>query len=480
MPSEKIPFVADQASGLDPLMGASPVAMNVIVEADGAVQRRPGVMATTFGSLAGVSEPVQAIYDTATGRKYMITGVLPGTQNVYELLAGTQILRGFYTGNTRPIIAETEAILAVASGRRISKVDFSTNAVSPLAGPPPDGSHVISQNSRLLANDAAGDRTKIHYSAPTQGTAIVGHEQWGPQVTAIGTSGFFTAEGRVDPIVAIGENSSEVLAFGTTSLEAFQTDAQLIYVPVGLIEHGCAAPYSVIRNDQKFAWLDDKRRFVMSDGRSAQVLSGPIQQTLQDLATIEDCFGYRVTLGPVDALVWTFPTDGRTFAYQIGGGWATWMGYDDGENNWQPLRISAHTFIRGSNENLVGTLDGVPGVLSMASETDLGQRIVAHVTTGFLNRGTDMRKACRSVRLGLRRGSAPVTTAPSAVLQYRDDEAEWRDAIHVDLGRSGDRQIVVEERSLGVYRRRQWRFNFADTTDLVLAGVTEEYEVLAN
>lgn len=480
MPSEKIPFVPDQASGLDVLLGASPAAMNVIIEAGGAVQRRPGIATTTIGSPAGVGQKIQALHDTATGRRYMVSGSLPGLQDVHELLTGAEAIRGTYSGQTRPVIAETEALLVIASGRAVTKVDFDTNLVSPLGGLPPDGSHAISQNSRLLLNDAAGDRTKIHYSAPTQGTAIVGHEQWGPQVTAIGTSGFFTAEGRVDPIVAIAESTSEVWAFGTTSLETFQTDAQLIYVPISLIEHGCKAPYSIIKNDQTFCWLDEKRRIVKSDGRSAQVLSGPIQQTLQDLATVDDCFGYRVVLGPIDVLVWMFPTDGRAFVYSQSGGWSTWMGQADGENNFKPLPISAHTLLRGSNENLVGNDDGVLGVLGMDAETDLGTRIVAHVTTGFLNRGTDMLKACRSVRLGLRRGSAPVTTAPSAVLQYRDDEAEWRDAIHVDLGRSGDRQIVMEERSLGVYRRRQWRFIFADTTDLVLAGVTEEFEVLEN
>lgn len=487
MPQESIPFVPNQSSGIDVLVGGSPAAMNVIIDAGGAVQRRPGI--TTFSKGGGqVSDKaIQVLHQTAGQGLYAIASNLPGEVDVFELIDGAaQIIPDIpnaFTSTIRPVVAETEAMIVIATGGDIRKVEFAgiIKRVEPLGGDPPGGTHIITQNSRLLTNnEPIGDKTKINYSAPSQGTALVGHEQWGPQTSAIGTSGFFTAEGRIDPVVAIAENSNEVFAFGTSSLETFITDSNLIYVPVSLIEHGCATPYGIIKSEKSFAWLDDKRRFVMSDGRTADVISEQIQQSLQDLTRVDDCIGYRVTLGPLDALVWSFPADGRTFAYQQGAGWSTWMGYSDVTSNWKPLKINAHTFVPGTNENVVGTTDGVVGQLSMDAETDLGERIVAHIETGFIDRKTDNRKLCKSVKLGLRRGSAPVTKAPMATLQYRDDEGAWRHALEVDLGRSGDRRIVMEARSLGVYRRRQWRFNFAGITDLVLARVTEEFDILSN
>lgn len=487
MAQEPIPFVPNQSSGIDTLVGGSPAAMNVIIDAGGAVQRRPGI--TEFGLGGGqVSQsPITNLHQTAGRGLYAIAGSLPGPLEVYELTEGGATLLSdlpnSFSSSLQPVIAETEAMIVISTGGLIRKVEFAGNPklVEPLGGNPPGGTHIITQNSRLLTNNApVGDKTKINYSAPTQGTATIGHEQWGPQVTAIGTSGFFTAEGRIDPVVAIAENSNEVFAFGTSSLETFITDSNFIYTPVTTIEYGCATPYGIIKSEENFAWLDNKRRIVQSDGRSASVISQAIQQTLQDLVRVDDCVGYRVTLGPVDALVWTFPTDGRTLAYQQGGGWSTWMSYSDTLANWTPLNITAHAFVGGSNANVVGTMDGMVGQLSMDAETDLGKRIGAEVITGFLDRGTDRRKQCISVRLGLRRGSAPVTTAPMATLQYRDQEGPWRTAARISLGATGDRAIVQEVRSLGVYRRRQWRFNFAGTTDLVLAKVTEEFEILEN
>lgn len=484
---ERIPFVPNQASGIDPIAGGSPAAVNVVIDAGGAVQRRPGIATYSRGGGQVSAKPIQALYQTAGRGLYAVAGDVPGILDVYELIDDGAVLLedapALFVADFRPVIAETEAMIVITTGRTARKVEFAgvTKVVAPLGGNPPNGTHVITQNSRLLMNDRPlGDKTKINYSAPSQGIATVGHEQWGPQNTAIGRSGFFTAEGRIDPVVALGENSNEVFAWGTSSLETFITDSNFIYTPVSLIEYGCATPYGIIKSEADFAWLDEKRRIVISDGRSAKVISEAIQQTLQDLTRVDDCYGYRVSLGPVDALVWTFPTDGRSFAYQQGAGWATWMSHSDDLANWSPLNITAHAFVPGSNANLVGTRDGKVGQFSMTAETDLGSPIVAHVDTGFIDHGTDLRKQCISVRLALRRGAEPLTTAEDALLQYRDQEGPWRTASRVSLGVSGDRAIVKEVRSLGVYRRRQWRFNFAGSSQLVLARATEEFQVLDN
>ncbi len=505
-----IPFVPDQASGLDVLRGASPAAINVIIDANGTVSRRPGIATTSIGPSGGLVDAngtpvkVQALHSTSQGRNYAVTGnELPGLLDVQELTEGNAANYGSFLGKTHPIITETEAMLVIAQSLDPEKVLFDTNEVDALEGSPPSGSHVITNSSRLLLNDAISDRTRVFYSAPALGTSITGHETWNDGIT----SGSFVAEGRVDPVVAITENSNEVWVFGTTSLQTFQTDATLVYVSQATMEYGCATPFGIIKSDQMFAWLDDKRRFIRSDGRDAAPFSEPIQQTLQDLERVDDCFGYRVITGPIDAFVWSFPTDGRSLVYQQGGGWSTWMSYSDTLANWKPLVISAHAFVLGDNLNLVGLVDGQLGVLRNGENTDLGDRIPAYIDTGFIDRGTDNRKACISVKIAFRRGNTPavisagevvdfdpdchvtgaggpddVSTAeePFATLQYRDAEGAWRTPFRISLGVSGDRQIVTDLRSMGVYRRRQWRLSFHGTSDFVLAGALEEYLVLDN
>ncbi len=476
-----IPFYPTQESGQDVLGGASPVAINVVVDAKGTVRRRPGIAAFSKGGQVS-SNPIVGLHTTSTRQIYAFAGDLPGNLEVYELLetGALDIITPAtaFTATTRPIIAETEAILAIAQSRIVQKLTLATNIVAPLGGDPPQGSHIISHNSRLLINDVAVDRTKVNYSAPALGSSTTGHEQWGPQVTSIGQSGFVTAESRSDPLVALAENSNEVFAFGTNSLQVFLPDETLIYSPTQTLEHGCATPFGIIKMDQAFLWLDEKRRFIHSDGRQANVISDPIKGTLDELTKVSDCFGYRVLLGPLDILVWTFPTDGRSFAYQLNGGWSTWMSYDEATTNWAPLGITAHTLVGDDNTQVVGLRDGNVGQLRRDQFTDLGVRAPAYIETGFLDRGTDNRKHCRSVKLVLRRGTTP--TEGFAQLQYRDSEDAWSNPIPIPLGVGGDRDIVVEFRSLGVYRRRQWRFTFHENEDLTLARVTEEFDVLGH
>jgi hypothetical protein len=99
--------------------------------------------------------------------------------------------------------------------------------------------------------------------------------------------------------------------------------------------------------------------------------------------------------------------------------------------------------------------------------------------TGHLNRGTDALKQCLAVRLSFRRGTAELgAPEPTAWLSWRDDEGEWSPPLEIGMGEAGDRNPVVSLRGLGTYRRRQWRLEFDGPTDFVLAGASEEFELV--
>lgn len=345
-----------------------------------------------------------------------------------------------------------------------------------LGGSPPSCTHIVANAGRLLVNQPNGDFPgRISYSSTAFGSTITGHEEWS---VGTGTAGFFTAEARPDKVVALYESTNEVFAWGTSTLQVFAPDATNVYTPLPTKEYGCMAAYSVIKRDQAFAWLDDRRRFVLSDGRSFEVLSGPIQQTLDDMATVSDCFGYRVHHGSVDCLVWTFPADGRTFAYQMEAGWSQWSGWDNAKGNFKSFEVSAHFQRPDTGLNIVGTRSGRVAALKQSAQDDLGDPIMARVDTGFLDRGTDRRKQCVSVRLVLERSEPTGSDEPVVHVRWRDDLGPWSAPRQVSLGGSGYRTIVGQLRSLGVYRRRQWRFEFSGPETLILASATEEFEVL--
>lgn len=467
--SERIPFGAQQETGWEAFAGAGQVAMNVVIDGKGAVHRRPGIR-SWFTENAGriVDEDgIVGVHQASNGQVYAL-GQGPNVKNIYRVTrTATETLSHRLISNLRPVVAETQTLLVIAGGNRISKVTLDTGVGGFLGGNPPQSTHVAAIASRLVVREIenASLKNNFNYSAPQAGSSIQGYETW----NGVGDSGTFPANARPDAIVGIYENTNELFVFGESNLQTFSPDPQTTWAATATREFGCAAPYSVIKDDQSFAWLDDKRRFVHSDGRTFQVLSDPIKRILDEMAVVDDAFGYRLVTGVTDVLVWTFPTDGRTFVFSKLSGWSQWSGWNAG---WQPFPVLAMSNGLGSNRNLVGLLDGRMGIMAGDATTDLGDEINAYTTTGFLDHGTQARKHCRKVRLILRK---PVGEGQVARLSWRDNSGPWSQPLYVRLTDPD----VVQFHSLGVYRQRQWRFEFMGSEEVVLAQAFEEFEVLS-
>lgn len=482
MTTARIPFAPLQESGQEELAGAAPVAWNVVMDDKGCVRRRPGIATYSEAPTTVIdSNGISGLHATTSGQLYAV-GNGAVFKSIYRIAGGSAAELSTNNGDrlhgsNRPTFAETEMLILMAAGNEPHKIVRSTGACSYLGGSPPSASHVIANASRILLNDVVSQKTWVYYSSVATGLiTYAGFEQWsGP-----GTSGTFTAAARPDPIVALSENTNEVFVLGSTTVQTYGNDSTFVYVPAYTREYGCSAPYSVVRDDNTLTWLDDKKRIVRTDGRTYAVISGAIAKTLSDMTTVSDAYGYRIYTGFLDALVFTFPTEGRTFVYQKNSGWSQWGSWSNTMANWTPFAVTAHALVFGEGVNVVGLSSGKVGQLSMAAQDDLGEPVVASVTSGFLNRGTSNRKHCKSVRLTMRRGETTSDGEPQVILQWRDDTGAWNQQVPVSLGEAGDYMPVVTIRSLGVYRTREWRVTFSGPEDLALVDVTEEFEVLAS
>jgi hypothetical protein len=475
---EPIPFGSAQKSGFDEETGAGPAAFNVFTDARGAVRRRPGIT-TIADAPTGVVDArgIEGVFCTDDGFILAVSGgEFPPLRNIYEVSGGTaRRLLGAVPGTGRPHFAQTDMLVAIASRGQPIKYERAARTIGYLGGSPPQGSHIATGAQRLVLNDVVDSPSIIRFSATAQGKiTYAGHEQW--TLTNPVTSGQLGADRRPDPIVALADSTNEIFAWGTYSLQIFSPDPQFGFAPSATVEYGCTAPESVIKADDSFMWMDQYRRFILSNGRSRDDISADIAGQLETFPTVSDCFGYRVIVGNLDAVLWTFPSAGVTYAYQKSIGWSQWSGFSAG--NMSAFPVSAMHYRPSDGANIVGTTDGKIGQLSLTSSTDLGEAIVARSTTGYLDRGTDARKNCKVVRLALRRGRATGASGPNGFLCWRDRPGPWQGRVPVDLGGSKDTEIVVELRSLGVYRRRQWMFEFSGTEELVLARASEEFQVL--
>jgi hypothetical protein len=481
MPELPLGFANKQESGLEELAGATVLAANVLIDTKGAVKRRPGI--ASFSQLVNASG-ISAVHESYGGDLYAVAQGGP-ERFIYKVTpAGSTVLGGGVspaglTGTLRPTIAETEMLLVLAGGAKLQKVELATGLSDRLGGTPPTATHVIVNSSRLVVNDIAEFTSWVRFSGIAQGLeTYAGFELWQEGLVVDGTSaGHVSAEAKADPMVCLAGNTNEVVAFGVDTTQVFSPDPTGVFAPVVALEYGCSAPYSILPVDSSFCWLDNLGRIIMSDGRSVTDLSEPIKATLDGIDTVSDCFAFRYIEGPYDVMVWVFPTDGRAFAFQKGAGWSEWLGWNEDTNNWGALPISAHFYSSLHARNYVGTATGYVGKLTSEASTDLGTRINAQVVTGFLGRGTDAKKHCQCVRFSLRRGESR-TEEPVAFLSWRDDPGPWGQKIPVSLGLAGERTIVLEYRSLGVYRRRQWRFEFSGSEDITLIGANETFEVL--
>lgn len=321
-------------------------------------------------------------------------------------------------------------------------------------------------------NDAYVDRTKLNYSSPFQGTSTyAGAEEW----NGTGDSDFFTAETESDPVIGVFVNSNEVWVPGTKTLQVYTADAAFVFAPVFSLGLGSCAPMSFVAVDERFGFLDHKRRFVISNGRGFDILSGPIQRTLDEFESVSDFWGYRVELGPIDMLNWCSEDNGVTFAFQKTAGWAQWMGWD-GEQ-WTACPINAYYRRPSDGRILVGTLDGYLGELSFDAATDLGDTIRAFVSSGYQSHDTNKLKHCSNVRISLRRGG-DVSAAGTVILSYQDRDGPKQIAQEISTGVGDDTEIVVNTYSLGTYTHRQWFVEFSGSAPFVLVSAIEEYEIL--
>lgn len=467
MATAQIGFKNDQQSGDAELAGASPFAVNVVVDAKGAVRRRPGISAWSgFPTTIPEASQVDGIA-SFKGDIYYVNS----RRRIHKVSAGvdTQVttsadVNSYLAGTSRPIFAETKYRLAIAGGDVPQKVESGVSAR--LGGSPPKSTHIMMLASRLFSDDLTSSATigQIRFSTP----GSTGEELWDPLNET-------EAEARPDAIVALRENTNEAFAFGETTLQVFIPDPVTILAPGRTRSLGCSAAYSVVRVEDNFVWLDNQRRFILSDGRSYQELSQAIGQTLDRMGTVSDAIGFRFNYDQFDCVNWIFPTDGRTFSWQQGGGWAQWHSWTQNQG-YTPFAIKSHCFHETANIHLVGLASGQIAKLDPQASTDLGTPIKAEVWTGFENRGTDAFKSCECLRLVLKRGQTS-GTAPVLRISWRDDLGAFNSPIVVSLGTTGDYVVTKELRSLGTYRRRQWKFEMTDAAELVLAGAEEVYTI---
>lgn len=473
-----IDFASGQQSSNEALGGAIQQAVNVLVDSVGAIHTRPGISAWSDFGPSPLLDPTTSVDGMSDWNGYLVYET--SDRLLHAQLApsyGVDISSSDSStqldGGGRPVFCPARRRIMVAGGGAIQKWEGPSVGLSGrLGGSPPPATHIVAIAQVLVVNPA-GLSGQIQWSSPFDG----GQETW-PALN------FQELESDPDPLSALYVNTDELVGFGTRTVQVLDPDPNVnpatgtsLFLPVRTWNQGVGAAYSFAQNDETFGFLDRLRRIQLSNGRSYSSISDPaLTETLRNLPVIEDCWGFRMAVGSWDLLGWHFPTSGRTFVYDTGlKTWQEWRGFSGGQ--WKAWIARSHFNWTDPNLHLIGLANGTIGKFDRGASADMGDPIVAEVTSGFQDFGTDLTKQNICTRFVFRRGLSGVAApGPRCQLFWRNDTGAWTGPEYLPLGDPDDPNPVIEIRGTGCYRMRQWRIRMSDSVPLTLVRAIETFE----
>jgi hypothetical protein len=457
-----------QVSGVDNLSSAASQVTNWEVDEAGINRPRPGLSSYVTTGTLGTSPIIgmerwknYVILVTADRKLWAIQDALPTYVGALSDATSGSLLEG----SLRPVFAIGELYVYVTGGGRIQRWNPSLS-LSEVIPQSPICTHVAAMGERLVTNiNSATDAT----AASTFQWSDIGEGVWGTWPAANTAN----ANARPDPIVAITENTSELIMFGTETTQTYGngSDPTFPFEQASTVNIGLGAPYAYARMDDNFALLDSRRRIVISDGRSLEPIGGAIERDLRRMTTISDCWMWREERGQQSLLVVRFPTERRTFSYDLKGKrWAERDYYAAPFHADFP--VSAHVYWPAQNYHLFGSTLAAGGVLRLDEDSrqDISGGLVCERTTGWQDFGTMNRKRSCRLRLVLRRGTAAQGAVPGALeLRTQADDGPWSSWRPIDLGTPSQYEQVRDVFAGGIFRRRRYglRYSSSDETSLV-------------
>lgn len=289
---------------------------------------------------------------------------------------------------------------------------------------------------------------------------------------------------KSDILNALWSAWNEVSVWGTRSIEYWQEDGVNPISPLtgATAEAGTIAPHSIVQaNETLFALAEmgGKRAVIRMENRSPKIVSDSIDTELQKLTTISDAVGALIFTGGVNMYVLNFPTENKTWAYDLKEDmFIEWGAWNPALARYDDFSIAGSCFAKTWNKHLFLGKDGKVYVTSRDVFQDNGGDIRTIIRTGWVNHGTYYRK--RSNRLLIKLKTYAATPADLLVRWRNDGRPEWSPYEALAVGSESAETQFVELTQMGQYRSRQYEFMMTDNVDMALCGIMEDVEVLTS
>lgn len=292
--------------------------------------------------------------------------------------------------------------------------------------------------------------------------------------------------GSADYIVAIATRHKELLLIGELTTENWiGTGAADFYFQLqqgAYIDHGCAAPYSVVSSDVLTCWImKDKQgsgTIVQSVGYELKEISTPgIVAEIKAYATLADATGTFFQMGDHLFYVLSFPTANKTWFYDISSGiWGewSWLNIEDGSNN--RARI-AYAFFAFDNNYISDWETGKIWKLDLDYYLDDDVPIIRMRTFTHLVGDDYERVSYKSFDADVQCGTSPQIDEslgeqlPMIDLSWSDDRGKtFGNPVSQSLGNQGEYLTTVSWNRLGNARDRVFKLQWSAALKTALNG----------
>ena len=388
--------------------------------------------------------------------------------NVYWLTtSGASTLIGTVTNGPNPVSMASNGInVVIASAGDLFSIDTSTNTVTQIVDPDFQGAGQVGFLGGYFVWNVPGTG-RAQYSELYS--------------TGIEPASFFTAEASPDNGVGSIVDHLEYWYFNETTTEVFTITSDpnqpLQRIQGAVIEHGCAAAFSIAKMDNTVYWLGSDDRGQGTVWRA----TGAYEPQRVSTPAIEYAIAQTADLS--GAVAWTYHQESHAF-YVLTVGDRTWA-YDASVGLWHERawrdpadgtlhRHRAQCHMAFANRNIVGDWEtGKLYELDLATYTDNGDPIVSRRTGSYVSART-YHMLQVDFETGVGNAVAPGND-PVALLEWSDDGGHtWSNAHSAKIGRIGEYQLRVRWRRLGTPRRyglsRVFRVTITDPVKRVMTG----------
>ena len=469
MPSVPIPINKGAFQNVDAseLLNSANAAVlkNVFINDAGSNVDRPGrSLFATIGSF-----PVEALTFFG-GKLFAITSGDRKQWSISSVGVVTDVTGAALEGTGRPVFTDDGTNLAFAGGGEPRKWSGSGNTAS-LPGSPEDTKFISYLDGYWILHLL--DDQEFRIAGPT----AVTRDTWD-------SSDFFAAEKHPGNLFGqyVSLTTNELYGFKARSTQIFQNfgDSVTPFQPTFTIPRGTEAGYSVVEADNTLFWFDSvERRFVQLNGRTPVDIGTPYDRVVKGFTTVTDCWAAKIDIDGFYLIVWTFPTEERSFAYDYKTkDWSEWEGYLNGASN--RMRMHSYCYVKDWNKHFVGDpINGTIWELSRSYKSD-GDDVMRRLrVTGAIDHGTANRKRNNHYDFYVKRGlGTSGGTEPVMQVRFKDDDQEWSEPRTIGLGFTGNRTAPYRLHRCGVYRKRQIEISMTDPYEFQLVKLMEDVDDL--